>query len=333
MTLTARIEVGEDQAERAPFPRPDMVVAPRVLDLAATYLLNEDQGVNGRYVYPSIGFDSVAAVDLEAAEWAESRLKRGKPVPPLSTLQKEIRPLVKGLGLELIVAMLLSCLGKPKTAFCPCCAHLDRATGVPLPYGHAPSENPDARADYDGFSVIAEATSQREPRPGKGLREDTIVEQWNSAKAHTKAALLEEDGPGRVYCIMVSRSDLRDARMCRKLLEAPARLAKDPEDPEDPDIGARADDAKFLVFGIKDMGFVGRKLHDLYCLDRTDVLRLTDRAVAGLLDDLHALTLARIAESRKFPQGWAGLTFAELLEARVGRQRPGARRGRKPKNG
>jgi len=204
MTLTARIEVGEEPAERTPFPGPDKAIAPRVLDLAATYLLNEDQGVNARYVYPSIGFDSAAAVDLEAMGWAESRRKKGEVVPPLSKLQEEVRPLVKGLGLELIVGMLLSCLGNPKSAFCPCCVHLDQETGVPLPYGHAPSENPDARADYDGFSVIAEVTTQREPVPDRGLRDDAIERQWNGANTHTKAVLLEEDGPERVYCMMVS---------------------------------------------------------------------------------------------------------------------------------
>ena len=68
MTLTARIEVGEDIADRAPFPGPDRTVAPRVLDLAATYLLNEDYGVNARYVYPSIGFDGKAALALEAMD-------------------------------------------------------------------------------------------------------------------------------------------------------------------------------------------------------------------------------------------------------------------------
>ena len=200
--------------------------------------------------------------------------------------------------------MLLSCLGRPKAAYCPCSVHIDRETGVTLPYGHSPAGNPDARADHDGFTVIAEATSQQERAPGKGLRDDTIERQWNSAKAHTKAALLEEDAPARVYCIMVSRGDLRDARVRRKLLEAPAKLAKDPDDPDDPDIGARADDAKFLVFGIKDMGFVGRKLHELYCLDRTGVRRLTDRALASLLDDLHARTLAWMAEGKTFPSWW-----------------------------
>ena len=74
------------------------------------------------------------------------------------------------------------------------------------------------------------------------------------------------------------------------------------------------DRAKFLVFGIKDMGFVGRKLHEFYCLDRTDVRPLTGKALASLLDDLHARTLAWLAEGKTFPEGWAGRTFAELLK-------------------
>ncbi|MCY4503842.1 MAG: hypothetical protein OXE57_20110 [Alphaproteobacteria bacterium] len=135
MTLTARIEVGEEPAERTPFPGPDKAIAPRVLDLAATYLLNEDKGVNARHVYPSIGFDSEGAVALEAMEWAESRQERGRDVPPLRKLKNEVRPLVKGLGLELIVGMLFSCLGNPRTAFCPCFVHRDKETGAVVPYG------------------------------------------------------------------------------------------------------------------------------------------------------------------------------------------------------
>ena len=317
MTLTARIEVGEEIAERGPFPGPDRTIAPRVLDLAATYLLNEDYGVNARYVYPSIGFDGKTALALEAMDREEKRRAEGKEVPRPSKLRAEIRPLVKGLGLELIVGLLLSCLAHPKTAFCPCYVHEDEETGMPVPYGHAPSGNPDARADYDGFSVIAEVTSQKEQAPKRGLRDGAIEEQWNSASTHAKAALLEEDGPGRVYCLMVSRSDLTDARMRRKLEEAPAKLAgtpRDPENPEGPRMGDRADDARFLVFSIKDMGFVGRKLHEFYCLGRTDVQPLTHAALAELLDRLHAETLECIAQGKAFGEGWAGLEFAKLLQ-------------------
>lgn len=264
MTLTARIEVGEEAAERAPFPGPDKAIEPRVLDLAATYLMNEDYGVNARYVYPSIGFDGKAALALEAMDREEKRRAEGREVPAPARLRVEIRPLVKGLGLELIVAMLLSCLGGPKSAFCACCVYEDEETGVPVPYGHVRSGDPDARADYDGFAVIAEVTAQKEQAPKRGLRDSAIEEQWNSANTHTRNALLEQDAPGRVYCLMVSRSDLKDVRMRRKLEAAPDTLAEtliDRDDPEGPRVGDRAGDAKFLVFGIKDMGFVGRKLH------------------------------------------------------------------------
>ena len=316
MTLTARIEIGEDMAKRAPFP-PDRTVAPRVLDLAATYLLNEDYGVNVRYVYPSIGFDGKGALALEAMDREERHRAEGREVPEASKLRAEIRPLVKGLGLELIVGMLLSCLAGPKTAFCPCHVHEDRETGALLPYGHARSGKPDARADYDGFSVIAEVTSQKEQAPKRGLRDGTIEAQWNGANTHVKTALLEEDAPARVYCLMVSRGDLTDVRMRRKLIEAPAKLADTPRDPENPDgpkVGDRADDARFLVLSVKDMGFVGRKLHQFYCLGRTGVHALSHAALAALLDRLHAETMECIAQGRDFPEGWAGLVFAKLLK-------------------
>ena len=317
MTLTARIEVGEDIADRAPFPGPDRTVAPRVLDLAATYLLNEDYSVNARYVYPSIGFDGKAALALEAMDREEKRRADGREVPPPSKLRAEIRPLVKGLGLELIAAMVLSCLAKPKTAYCPCCVHRDEETGAPVPYGHVLAGQPDARADYDGFSVIAEVTAQKEQAPKRGLREHAIEEQWKSANTHARAALLEEDGPRRVWCLMVSRSDLTDARMRRKLEVAPATLAgtaRDPNNPEGPKVGDRADDARFLVLSIKDMGFVARKLHQFYCLGHTGVHRLTHAALAELLDRLHAETLECIAQGKAFGEGWAGMEFAKLLE-------------------
>ncbi|MCY4503062.1 MAG: hypothetical protein OXE57_16045 [Alphaproteobacteria bacterium] len=165
--------------------------------------------------------------------------------------------------------------------------------------------------------MIAEVTSQREPVPGRGLRDITYEKQWTSAVTHTQAALLEEDGPERVYCIMVSRASLRDWRQQRKLEAAPEELD-----------AALRDRVKFLVLDIKDMGFVGRKLHEFYCLDRTDVRRLSDKALASLLDELHARTLAWMAEGKTFPKGWAGQTFAELLETRVKRPKPKDRKGR-----
>ena len=45
MTLTARILVGENCRGRLPFPDPGIAVGPRILDLAATQLVNNDRSV------------------------------------------------------------------------------------------------------------------------------------------------------------------------------------------------------------------------------------------------------------------------------------------------
>ena len=98
---------------------------------------------------------------------------------------------------------------------------------------------------------------------------------------------------------------------------SPAKLAGTPRDPDNkdgPKVGDRAEDAKFLVFSIKDMGFVGRKPHGFYCLDRTDVRPLTHVALGELLDRLHAETLECIAQGKAFGEGRAGMEFAKLLE-------------------
>jgi len=113
---------------------------------------------------------------------------------------------------------------------------------------------------------------------------------------------------------------LRDRRQRRKLEDAPEELD-----------AALRDRVKILVLDIKDMGFVGRKLHEFYCLDRTDARRLSDKALASLLDELHARTLAWLAEGKPLPKGWAGQTFAELLEPRVKRPKPKGHKGRKGK--
>ena len=334
MTLTARIQVGHERRGRIRFPAPGTVVDPRILDLAATQLVNNDTSVSAAWVYPAIGFDHETAEKhwiafeeekrhqeaLEAEQKRKEALaargedggvddgKEGEeekdaPGPGLLKKQQRILFYPKGVGLELIVALLLSCLGDPKTAICPCRVHRrGRQRGVP--YGHSPPGNPDVRADYEGFTVLGEVTMQE--GPGGRLRRETVKKQWDSAVLHVDKAL-KERGQKRVYCLMVSKADLTDGRMRVRLLNAPAELDE-----------KRRDRAKFLVFGIRELMHIGSRLHKLYCRGRGNPLTGEDLAV--ILDRLHAQTMAVFNVSGSFKEGWAGLTFAKLLEQHAGGQ-------------
>ena len=114
---------------------------------------------------------------------------------------------------------------------------------------------------------------------------------------------LKERGRKRVYCLMVSKADLTDGRMRRQLEKALGKL--------DAKIRGRA---KFLVFGIREMGQIGYRLHKLYCQGCTDVRPLTGKDLALILDRLHAQTMAMFAKSKPFTKGWVRLKFAKLLE-------------------
>ena len=332
MTLTARILVGHGRRGRIPFPGPGIAVDPRMLDLAATQLVNNDTSVNAVWVYRAIGFDHETAekywiafeeekqrkAALEEEEKRKAALakdgedaggeadrgeeeKKDAPAPGLLKKQQRFYP--KAVGLELIVSLLLSCLGDPERALCPCRVHrTGRLRGVP--YGHAPEGNPDVRADYEGFTVLAEVTMQ-ETLGGK-LRRKTVKEQWDSAVRHVGKAL-KERGQKRVYCLMVSKADLTDGRMRVRLLKAPTELDE-----------KHRDRAKFLVFGIRELTHIGYRLHKLYCRGRTGVRPLTGADLAMILDQLHARTMAVFNKSGSFKAGWAGLTFARLLEDHAG---------------
>ena len=84
-----------------------------------------------------------------------------------------------------------------------------------IPYGAAPQGNPDARADYGEFTVLAEVTTILD------LRKSDIGEQWTSAGRHVDAVT---DSP-RIYCLMVSRLGLDDDETMAggRACEGPAR--------------------------------------------------------------------------------------------------------------
>lgn len=285
MTLVARILIGAPPEEPTiPFPVPRRRIGPRNLGLAAAVLLNDDHTVNMRQVYGRIGFDARAAQRLMVQPRAGETEKRTRT-------KRSLLLSTKGIGLELIAAMMLSCLDSPQTPLCACRVGNDGK----VPYAPAPGLNPDARADYEGFTVFAEVTTMRELTP------DRIESQYDSAKSHVEQAL-EKNALERVYCLMVNRADLNDKDTRRRLVDAQERFA------------AETASVKFLAFAIQEFAHIGRQLHELYCMGREDVWPLTEEKLGKILDTVHAEAMKTIGSEDEFPDGWAGRFFGELLE-------------------
>ena len=278
MTLTAHIRVGEDV--RIDYPGPGVVIEPASLSRAATYLLDEDLRANEKVAYPLIGYDAGAARAHMAAVAEEKGREEKDGKSEDEEVKADFRIAVRSISLELIAALLLSCLDSPTVARCPCRVLMDGER--PIPYSNAPAGSPDARAHYGEFAILAEVTTNL------GLPETEVERQWESAANHVKAVA----GFPRVYCLMVSHYGLdKQAKgMAAKLAEAQQarealkRQALDNGDPEPPD-------AKFLVFDIEDMAEIADMLDDIYCLDREKVQLLTEDILGRLLDKLHAQTM------------------------------------------
>ena len=257
--------------------------------------------------------------------------------PPLTV--KKFRITAKAVGLELVAGLFLSVLDSPRQTRCPCRAHI--VGGSAVPYYWAQQGNPDVRADYRKFAILAEVTTIR-----KFTMED-VGRQWKSACRHAVAVA---DRP-RVYCLMVSRLslDLRDkkqaahhrrhlanlanaqgllaaaeneaAQKAQKAQQAQAGAADDggPEPPPP----APVPDVKFILLHIEDMAEIANGLHALYCETRRTARRLTETILGAVLDGLHAKTMDRIAARNTFPRRWASDTFNDLLKGRVEPSRRG----------
>ena len=314
MTLTAHIRVGEDV--RIDYPGPGVVIEPASLSKAATYLLDEDLRANEKVAYPLIGYDGRAArahmaavAEKKAREEKDGESEDGESED--EEVKADFRIAVRSISLELIAALLLSCLDTPALARCPCRVLMDGET--PIPYSNAPQGSPDARAHYGEFAILAEVTTNL------GLPQTEVDRQWESAANHVKAVA----GFPRVYCLMVSHYGLdKQAKgMAAKLAEAQEtrealkRQALNNGDPEPPD-------AKFLVFDIEDMAEIADMLDDIYCLDREKVQPLTEDILGRLLDKLHAQTMDWIEGEERFPPGWAGETFTKMLYEWAVEKRP-----------
>ncbi len=355
MTLIASVLVGEERETAVDFPEPGFDLEPGTLGRAARYLLDEDHTVNMEYVFPHIGFDAREA-RRHLAALAEEKRKAGEgPEDEHRQAVKKFRITAKAIGLELVAGLILSVLDSPRKTRCPCRALI--VEGSAVPYYWARQGNPDVRADYRNFAILAEVTTIR-----KFTMED-VERQWKSACRHAVAVA---DRP-RVYCLMVSRLslDLRDkkkqvaqhrkhlanlanaqgllaaaaAEAAQKAQQAQAR-AEDDGEPEPPPAGLPSrtgggsqaqPDVKFILLHIEDMSAIAHGLHDLYCGTNKSARRLTENILGAVLDGLHAKTMERIAARNTFPRRWASDTFIDLLKGRVEPSRRGKTTTKKKK--
>ncbi len=338
MTLTARVRVGEEEDTAVDFPDPGFDVEPEMLGRAARYLLDEDHSVNMEYVFPHIGFDAREARSHLAALAEEKRRAGEGPEDEHRKAVKKFRITAKAVGLELVAGLFLSVLDSPRQTRCPCRAHI--VGGSAVPYYWAQQGNPDVRADYRKFAILAEVTTIR-----KFTMED-VERQWKSACRHAVAVA---DRP-RVYCLMVSRLslDLRDEKKqaahhrrhlanlanAQELLaaaenEAAQKAQARAEDDGGPEPPPPAPDVKFILLHIEDMAEIANGLHALYCETRRTARRLTETILGAVLDGLHAKTMERIAARNTFPRRWASDTFNDLLKGRVEPSRRGKTKAKK----
>lgn len=296
MTLTARVLVSDGGGTDIGFPEPGHEIVPRALGIAAQMLLDEDHRRGLPEVYEAIGYDARAARKHRAA-LAEKRRRdeaAGIEADEDDEIKQDFRIAVRAISLELMAGLFLSVLDSPEEARCPCRALVQ--DGKAVPYGPAPPLNPDARADYGTFTVIAEVTTALRPK------KSDIAQQWDSAHRHVDAVA----GVPRIYCLMVSRLGLDDRRKWQAARFAEARDKLEERQ-------APAAEVRFLVFDIEDMAEIAHRLHELYCEEGAENRPLTADGLGLLLEELHALTMEWVAGEEAFPPHWAGDTFIEML--------------------
>ena len=286
--------------EAFPFPPPGDEFGPRRIAAAASSVLTDDFQVNVERIYPLIGFDADELMEYLRYKRKEKALIDKGRVPALSKLQKSIRNTVRAIGLELISGLLLAALDSPTRAVCPCRVYMNGDR--PVPMAPAGKGQPDAWADYRGFTILVEATMRKRTGPEK------VESQYNGAVTHMAAALEGRQG-WRGYCFMVSRAKLHQEHVPRLIVQAQETLAS----------RHGLDNARVLAFGIEEIAHIAEHLDRIYA-DGKDVPALTAEDLSELLDALHDAMMERIASGEEFPDHWAARTFVGLLRKHARRQ-------------
>ena len=303
MTGPVRIQVGDSKSQpMVPFPPPGHDFGPRRIANAASYILTDDYGVNVSRIYRLIGFDAAALARYLRLKKKEEALIADGRLPLLSKVQKSLRPVVRAVGLELTTGLFLACLDSPAETACPCGVYIDD-DGRPVPMAPAGQGLADARADYEGFTIIAEATI------GKKTGRGPLQRQYNGAFNHIGAVLAERNRR-RGYCLMVSRAKLRDEQVPALIVEEQDKL----------DRNHGPGNVRLLPLGIEEMAHVADQLDRLYWSGE-EARTLTAADLGDILDTLHDGMMARISSGEPFPDHWAARQFERLLRAHA-RGRP-----------
>ena len=213
-----------------------------------------------------------------------------------------MRSAARPLGLELTTGLFLDCLDSPARTTCPCGVYIDDE-GRPVPMAPAGQGLADARADHEGFSIIAEVTI------GKKTRREPLRRQYDSAVSHI-ATILAERIARRGYCLMVSRVKLSDEQVPVLIVETQEKLER----------GHGPGNVRILAFGIEEMAHIANQLHRLYWSDE-EARPLTAADLGDILDTLHDGMMAWISSGEPFPEHWAARQFEKLLRAHA-RGRP-----------
>ena len=274
-------------------------IGPRRVSAAASYILTDDFAVNLRRIYPLIGYDAEAAMKHLRVKMREKALIETGKAPPLSKLSKRLRPVIRATGLELLSGLFLGCLDSPARVVCPCRVFMMGPN--PVPMGPALGKKPDAWADYENFTVVAEATI------GVSTGALPLRRQYDSAVKHV-ARILEGRESRRGYCFMVSRAKLH-------LPHVPSLIEEKQKDlEEEHGIG----NVRFLAFGIDEISHMAEYLFRLY---PDDAPALTEAGLGQILDTLHDEMMEWISSNEPFPDdNWAGRKFVELLDKHVNGQ-------------
>ena len=298
MRSPVRIWVGDEKKQPMVLFPSVQEVGPRNVAAAASYMLTDDFTVNLRRIYPLIGYDAEAAMKHLRVKIKEKALIEKGEIPPLSKLQKDLKDIVRATGLELLAGLFLGCLDSPARVVCPCRVFMMGSN--PVPMSPALGKRPDAWADFENFTVVAEATI------GVNTGPQALRNQYRNAVTHV-AQILEGRESRRGYCFMVSRAQLR-------LPHVPSLIEeKQKELEEKHGIG----NVRILAFGIDEISRMATSLYRLY---PDGVPALTEAGLGELLDTLHEEMMEWISSNEPFPDKWAAWRFVELLDKHVSGQ-------------
>ena len=157
-------------------------------------LLVGDFRANEKLVFEALGIDRKA--------WFRDDRKRKKKRKHKKSRIKRFRIANKALAMELLVAVILTCIDSPNEVRCWC-----SVSKRGRPKSFAPSGHEDIRVTHSDFTVLVEVSAKK--NPGEGF----FRKQLKQALAHSDS-LLELGTSGIVYALVVNKCSVEsNARM------------------------------------------------------------------------------------------------------------------------